>query len=243
MELNDGQRRAIYDEERRKYTVGDIEAALLERFDLTVELTKEELERATDYALGIQDSEIYYMDMAEKAINKVLDERNKEAPDTYYAKVLEMYGLRDGQPFKIRGIDHLIYHFDDGDLLCAEALEGKRAEPPNCTLAQFLFLFKKEDIELVKAPKPQQPELLNETLKKIGLETNQFFRINDDEFSGHDFYIDSIGDVYIINGHPNIPDDRDPEMDEQHEFLTLGRILTQYPDKIVPWDTKETGYA
>ena len=100
---------------------------------------------------------------------------------------------------------------------------------------------------LDKRPKPESKEppkdYLNDTLKLIGLETNQFFRINDDEFSGDDFYIDSFGDVYIACWSPDEPDIRNAYLDAISDILTLGRILTQYYDKIVPWDTKEYGYA
>jgi hypothetical protein len=216
------------------------------------DLSEEEIEIATDILrqdIGTRiDEDIDWGLCAMYAIDDVIAKRPPkeepkpkftDAPDAYYNKVLGMYGLADGDAFKIKGIPH-IYHFDGGDLLYTDGLEDETATLSDYTLAQFLFEFKKEDIELVK---PEPKDLLNDTLKMIGLETNQFFRINDTEFGGDDFYIDSFGDVYIVSGHPDMPDDRDPEMDKIDEYLTLGRILTQYYDKIVPWDIEEVGYA
>lgn len=100
------------------------------------------------------------------------------------------------------------------------------------------------DCIVAERPKPEPKDLLNDTLKMIGLETNQFFRVNDYEFIGNNYYIDSFGDVYVVSGHPDkFPEEREPENDQVYEYLTLGRLLTQYEDKIVPWDIKETGYA
>ena len=75
-------------------------------------------------------------------------------------------------------------------------------------------------------PEPKEPpkDLLNDTLKMIGLETNQGFLIDDDEYRGTAFYFDSFGDIYT-NGE---------DEDVYHDYLTLGRILSQYYDKIVP---------
>lgn len=71
-------------------------------------------------------------------------------------------------------------------------------------------------------------DLLNDTLKLVGLETLMPFKIDDPEFGDIVFHVDSFGDVYLLydNGEEN-------ELAET-EDLTLGRILTQYPDKIVP---------
>ena len=244
--LTDDQTTTVYDAVRKIYAKGDIKGVLQERLP-DVQLSDTELEQATERTLEIQDDNIWYMDFAEQAVKEVLAKRppqvepkpNPEPPDTYYRKVLEMYGLTDGDAFKIKGIPH-IYHFDGGDLLYTEGLEDETATLSDYTLAQFLFEFKKEDIALVK---PEPKDLLNDTLKMIGLETNQFFRINDDEFSGDDFYIDSFGDVYIACWSPDEPDIRNVYLDVISDILTLGRILTQYYDKIVPWDTKEYGYA
>lgn len=142
----------LYDYSRFCKTKGDVEAVLRERAT-DVELTDEEMERATQIALEIQDNEIYYMDIAERAILLVLGERKKKSQD-----------------------------------------------------------------------------LLNDTLKMIGLETNQGFLVNDDEYRGTTFYIDSFGDIYT-NGE---------DEDVYHEYLTLGRILTQYYDKVVPMKGKKT---
>lgn len=91
-------------------------------------------------------------------------------------------------------------------------------------------------------PKPSVPDLLNETLKKIGLKTMQRFKINDAEFRDQTLCIDSFGDVYVVVTEAT--DDYYDEGDEvEHDYLTLGRILTQYYDKIVPWDIDEVGYA
>ena len=84
-------------------------------------------------------------------------------------------------------------------------------------------------------PEPKEPpkDYLNDTLKQIGLETNEVFFINDQEFSDQALRIDSFGDVFWVgdsNAHPR----EWPIFGEEHDYLTLGRILTQYPDKIVP---------
>lgn len=200
------------------------------------ELTVDEINEAAKWLQKNILAYTHWVDGGEDAIDYVLAKRppqvepkpNPEPPDAYYRKVLEMYGLTDGDAFKIKGISH-IYHFDGGDLLYTEGLEDETATLSDYTLAQFLFEFKKEDIELVK---PEPKDLLNDTLKMIGLETMQFFGISDPEFPNV-YYIDGFGDVFV----------RQTGEDEQHDFLTLGRILTQYPDKIVPWDTKEYGYA
>ena len=97
---------------------------------------------------------------------------------------------------------------------------------------------------LEKRPRGEPKDLLNDTLKLIGLETNQFFRVNDYEFIGNNYYIDSFGDVYVVSGRPDkFPEEREPENDQIYEYLTLGRLLTQYEDKIVPWDIEDVGYA
>ena len=87
---------------------------------------------------------------------------------------------------------------------------------------------------LEKRPKPEpSKDLLNDTLKLIGLKTNEVFFINDQEFSNQALRIDSFGDVFWVgdsNAHPR----EWPIFGEEHDYLTLGRILTQYPDKIVP---------
>lgn len=177
---------------------------------------------------------------AMRAIDTIVAERpkeepkpNPEPPDAYYSKVLEMYGLTDGDAFKIKGIPH-IYHFDGGDLLYTEGLEDETATLSDYTLAQFLFEFKKEDIELVK---PEPKDLLNDTLKLIGLETMEYFKIDDEEFKDQYFCIDSFGDVFKVNHEPNCDFLACEEWSEsEHEYLTLGRILTQYHDKIIPID-------
>lgn len=81
----------------------------------------------------------------------------------------------------------------------------------------------------------KQKDLLNDTLKMIGLETMQSFRIDDVEFKDQTLRIDSFGDVYVVITEAT--DDYYEEDDEvEHDYLTLGRILTQYYDKIVPID-------
>lgn len=82
-------------------------------------------------------------------------------------------------------------------------------------------------------PEPKEPpkDLLNDTLKMIGLETNQDFKIDDDEWRSETFYIDSFGDVMVVSRH-NV--EGLECNDFNHDYLTLGRILTQYYDKIVP---------
>ena len=192
------------------------------------ELTVDEINEAAKWLQKNILAYTHWTDGGEDAIDYVLAKRppkeepkpNPEPPDAYYRKVLGMYGLADGDAFKIKGIPH-IYHFDGGDLLYTKDWEDETATLSNYTLAQFLFEFKKEDIELVK---PEPKDLLNDTLKMIGLETNQGFLVDDNEYRGTTFYIDSFGDIYT-NGE---------DEDVYHEYLTLGRILTQYCDKIVP---------
>lgn len=232
--LTDDQTTTVYDAVRKIYAKGDVRAVLRERLP-DVQLSNAELEQATERTLEIQDDNIWYMDFAEQAVKEVLAKRppqaeqkpNPEPPDAYYRKVLEMYGLTDGDAFKIKGIPH-IYHFDGGDLLYTKGLEDETATLSDYTLAQFLFEFKKEDIELVK---PEPPDLLNDTLKMIGLETHQMFNIDDAEYP-EIFYIDSFGDLYVVNQSYR-------GEDEVHEYLTLGRILTQYPDKLIVWNAKK----
>lgn len=97
-------------------------------------------------------------------------------------------------------------------------------------------------VDDVISRRPPKNDLLNEVLKMIGLETMQCFRIDDVEFKDQTLRIDSFGDVYVVVTEAT--DDFYEEGDEvEHDYLTLGRILTQYYDKIVPWDIKETGYA
>jgi hypothetical protein len=85
---------------------------------------------------------------------------------------------------------------------------------------------------LEKRPKGEPKDLLNDTLKMIGLETMQCFRIDDVEFKDKTLRIDSFGDVYVVVTEAT--DDFYEEGDEvEHDYLTLGRILTQYPDKIM----------
>lgn len=194
-------------------------------------ITDEEIQEATEYMKEICASYCDYASAAEAAIDYVLAKRppkekpkQQKAPDAYYAKVLEMYGLTDGDAFKIKGLPH-IYHFDGGDLLYSNNFDDETSELSDYTLAQFLFAFKKEDIEFI--PKPQPKDLLNDTLKMIGLETHQPFQINDNEFGGDTYHIDSFGDVYHL--HPTTKEETDIS-----DYLTLGRILTQYPDKVVP---------
>lgn len=83
------------------------------------------------------------------------------------------------------------------------------------------------DVVLFKQPtSPKRIDYLNRTLAMIGLETYQPFGIDDSEFPDH-YYIDSFGDLYIVN--------KDSFGDEIHEYLTLGRVLTQYYDKIITY--------
>lgn len=130
-------------------TKGDIEVVLEDSYR-DIKLSDEEMKLAIEEALKIQDTEIYWLDFAERAVMSVLRKRPKEAPK----------------------------------------------------------------------------DLLNDTLKMIGLETNQGFLVDDNEYRGTTFYIDSFGDIYT-NGE---------DEDVYHEYLTLGRILTQYYDKVVPME-------
>ena len=129
-------------------TKGDIEAVLEDRFGENINLTQGEMQDAIQEAFAIQDASIYWLDIAESAVMRVLKKR----------------------------------------------------------------------------PKGEPKDLLNDTLKMIGLETNQGFLVDDNEYRGTTFYFDSFGDIYT-NGE---------DEDVYHEYLTLGRILTQYHDKIIP---------
>lgn len=88
-------------------------------------------------------------------------------------------------------------------------------------------------------PEPKEPpkDYLNDTLKLIGLETNEVFFINDQEFCNQALRIDSFGDVFWV-GDANAPAREWTDFGEEHDYLTLGRILTQYPDKVVPLGVK-----
>ena len=70
-------------------------------------------------------------------------------------------------------------------------------------------------------------DYLNKSLAFIGLETHQRFRIDDPEFPEL-YYVDSFGDVYVIDEMMD-----DCENDYLADDLTLGRLLTQYDDKII----------
>ncbi len=67
--------------------------------------------------------------------------------------------------------------------------------------------------------------LLKEALWPMGLDTLVRFQIDDPEFRGNVYHIDCFGDVYYLEDGYN----------EAYisEMLTLGRILTQYQDKIL----------
>ena len=73
-------------------------------------------------------------------------------------------------------------------------------------------------------------DYLNKSLAFIGLETHQRFRVDDSEYPEL-YYVDSFGDVYVVyqfhDGH---------ELEFIDSQLTLGRLLTQYDDKIIPCD-------
>ena len=166
------------------------------------------------------------------AIDDVVSRRplkEEPKPITQFAKTLAMYGLKVNDVFQVvnvQGYEKTLYMFDESGCLCYYNFASKTFQWCANDLANFLIRVSPENIvhtslEAILQSKEKGKDLLNATLKMIGLETNQFFRINDNEFGGDDFYIDSFGD----------------------EYLTLGRILTQYPDKIVPWDIDEVGYA
>ena len=219
----------VYDYKWYCNTKGDIEAVLKDRFNGDIKLTEKEMQEAVQTALDIQDFSIEWIDFAEEAVHRVLDKRPKEEPKPkpkdptiYYKELLKMYGLEDGVPFVLKGDKRFIYHFDDGCLLCSEGIFDEEATPSEITLEYFIFNYTQEDIEIVS---PKQ-DLLNDTLRLIGLETNQGFLVDDDEYRGTAFYFDSFGDIYT-NGE---------DEDVYHEYLTLGRILTQYHDKIIPID-------
>ena len=96
------------------------------------------------------------------------------------------------------------------------------------------------DFVLDKRPKPEPKEppkdLLNDTLKLIGLETHTYFIIDDQEFKDQILSIDSFGDVFAVDDeYVNDFDLQQEWCDHEHEYLTLGRILTQYPDKVRLW--------
>ncbi|MBR5172631.1 MAG: hypothetical protein IKW14_04460 [Phascolarctobacterium sp.] len=70
-------------------------------------------------------------------------------------------------------------------------------------------------------------DFLNKSLGFIGLETHKRFRIDDDEFPEL-YYVDSFGDVYVVDEMMD-----DCENDYLADELTLGRLLTQYDNKII----------
>lgn len=87
------------------------------------------------------------------------------------------------------------------------------------------------DIVLKKREDNKRRNCLNIMLRQfLGVETNQAFIIKDEEFAGDVYYFDGFGDVYYIN---------DLDEDEYHPFLTLGRILSQYVEKVVPYNVEK----
>ncbi len=228
--LTDDQMFDVYNAVWEQFHYDDVVNRIYENnYRQSENITDEEIQEATEYLKEICASYCDYASASEAAIDYVLAKRPKKEENKdiktpcYYDQVLEMYGLTDGDAFRIKGHPH-IYHFYGGDLLYSINFDDETSELSTYTLAQFLFAFKKEDIELIL--KPQPPDLLNETLKRIGLETHQGFLVDDDEYRGTTFYIDSFGDIYT-NGE---------DEDVYHEYLTLGRILTQYPDKVIPME-------
>lgn len=240
-ELTVDQAAEIYHAERRKRTRGDVECAL-ERFNNSyIELSDEEIEKAIDKALVIQDNDIYYVDMAEQAIYEVLRERCCKAtlqdqqsvpastPHPYGMTFIELLKVYEyaSKYFRLNKIQDVLATDFAGEELTAEEMDDAAAYALAIRENQTDYdKIAHEAIQMVldeRTPKPQPPDLLNETLKRIGLETMQFFGISDPEFPNV-YYIDSFGDVFV----------RKTGEDEQHEYLTLGRILTQYPDKVVP---------
>lgn len=101
--------------------------------------------------------------------------------------------------------------------------------------AQYSTIANESICKVLDERKPKEPpkDLLNDTLKMIGLETMQRFRIDDVEFKDQTLCIDSFGDVHkIITEATNVFYEEGDEI--EHDYLTLGRILTQYPDKVIP---------
>lgn len=74
-DIDPDQAVAIYREECRKRTLVDIESALPKCLTSKITLTDEEFERAVDYALEIQENEIDYINIAERAVRRVLKEK------------------------------------------------------------------------------------------------------------------------------------------------------------------------
>ena len=244
-ELSVDQANEVYRNERRKRTRVDVECAL-ERF--RNKLSDEEIEKAIDKALVIQDNDIYYVDMAEQAIYEVLRERCYKAtlqdqqsvpastPHPYgmtFNEMLKVYEYAS-KYFRLNKIQDVLATDFAGEELTAEEMDDAAAYA--LTIRENQTDYDKiahEAIQMVldeRTPKPQPPDLLGETLKRIGLETNQHFNVDDPEWKGFEFYVDSFGDLYVVSGDTN----EFANHDFQPEYLTLGRILTQYPDKVVP---------
>lgn len=244
--LTDDQRFDVYEDVCKDFCYDDITTQHWENeYRKAENMTDDEIKEAVEHMSEILVNYCDYSSAARCAIDYVLDKRPQDAiqmvlderpeefrPPNMLDKALAAYGLEVGQKFRWRGC---VYWVDEiGDLYYDENLIS------SCyTFGTLLAEASVEDIEILpsctEALKPQPPDLLNDTLKSIGLKTMQYFKIADKEFETDDFYIDSFGDVYWVNGHPDDPD-RETACDEQHEFLTLGRILTQYYDKVVPFE-------
>lgn len=75
-----------------------------------------------------------------------------------------------------------------------------------------------------KELKTNGKDYLNASLDFLGIETNERFHIDDLEFS-ETYFVDSFGDVLVVDSDG---------VEWVHNYLTLGRLLTQYSDKIKP---------
>lgn len=77
---------------------------------------------------------------------------------------------------------------------------------------------------LFERQKVQATDPLDDALKLLGLEKLEYFYIKTPEFEDQTFYFDEFGDVFQVQ-----------DVDAwEHDYLTLGRILKEYHDKIVP---------
>lgn len=202
------------------------------------ELTVDEINEAAKWLQKNILAYTHWTDGGEDAIDYVLAKRPpKEEPKSI---IPTLYGLDWNQ---MTNVYHAVdTHFMRGEVARAfkDCFYNERLTPEELDSATDFALAIRDDqteynniardaIQMVIDGRKREPashpkDLLNDTLKMIGLETNQGFLIDDDEYRGTAFYFDSFGDIYT-NGE---------DEDVYHEYLTLGRILTQYHDKIIP---------
>ena len=115
----------------------------------------------------------------------------------------------------IKFVDVRLQEREDNHIYIVVDLAGERARDK-----WVYFQDVTEDFNKLKV---KGADYLNISLSLLGLETNEYFHIDDPEFP-ETYFVDSFGDVFVIDFNGD---------EHEDDFLTLGRLLTQYPDKII----------